>query len=207
MNTYKPSILTELTREKTAAEYQTLSRESVQWLAKKIAELRNPVRLALPITKEKSRWTSPADRKKFLMGGLYFFVYEPKTKHDLPYYDRFPLVMPLERYEDGFLGLNLHYLPFKYRVAFMRKLKTLAIMNSDDEIKRIRITYEILAASKRFKEFRPCLKRYLYPHIHSRILAVEPHEWDIATCIPVQQFKKEQAKTIWQDSIEEIRKS
>jgi hypothetical protein len=203
----KPSILTTLTEQKSALELQTMSRESVVWLAKKVAELRNPGRLVVPITKEKGRFTRPTNRQKFLMGGLYFFVYDPKTKDALDYYDRFPLVMPLQRHEDGFLGLNLHYLPVKYRIIFMRKLMPLAIYNDEDEIKRIRITYQILEASKRYKEFKPCIKRYLYPHIKSRILAVEPQEWDTALYLPVQQFKKAPVNKVWKESLEEIRNS
>ena len=139
------------------------------------------------------------------MGGLYYFLYDPKTKDDMPYYDKFPLVMPLKREPDGFLGLNFHYLPIRYRINFMRKLMPFAIYNDDDEIKRIRITYPILDASKRFKEFRPCIKKYLYTQVRSKILAVEPQEWDIALYLPIQQFRKETAKTVWQESVDEIR--
>jgi hypothetical protein len=63
----------------------------------------------------------------------------------------------------------------------------------------------MLDASSRLKEFRPCLKKYLYSHIKSRILAVEPEEWDVATYLPVHQFKKAQPKEVWKDSLEEIR--
>lgn len=199
------SILTTLTEEKIAANHKTMSRESLTWLLKRIADLRNPGRLAVPITKEKTRWTRPTDRQKFLMGGLYYFVYDPKGKNDLPYYDRFPLVLPLKRHSDGFIGLNIHYLPIRYRLIFMKKLLNFAIYNDEDEIKRIRITYPMLDASSRLKEFKPCIKHYLYNHIKSRILAVEPNEWDIAIHLPVQQFKKAQPKTVWKDSLEEIR--
>lgn len=203
----KPSILTTLAEQKSAAELQTMSRESLQWVTRKVAELRNPGRLIVPITREKTRFTPPSSRQKFLMGGLYFFMYDPKGKDDLPYYDKFPLVMPLKRESDGFLGLNLHYLPIKYRINFMRKLMPLAIFNDEDEIKRIRITYAILEASKKFKEFRPCIKKYLYSHVKSRILTVEPNEWDIALYLPVQQFKKAPAAAVWRESVEEIRNS
>jgi hypothetical protein len=47
----------------------------------------------------------------------------------------------------------------------------------------------------------------LYSHIKSRILAVEPNEWDVAMYLPIQQFKKAQPKEVWKDSIEEIRNS
>jgi hypothetical protein len=199
------SILTTLTEQKIAAEHPTMSSESLKWLMQKIAGLRNPGRLSIPITKEKGRWTRPADRQKFLMGGMYYFVYDPKTKNDLPYYDRFPLVIPLKRQSDGFIGLNIHYLPLRYRVIFLKKLLSFALYNDEDEIKRVRVTYPMLDASSRLKEFRPCLKKYLYSHIKSRILAVEPEEWDVATYLPVHQFKKAQPKEVWKDSLEEIR--
>lgn len=203
----KPSILTTLTDDKIAAQHQTMSRESVVWLTQKVAQLRNPRQLIVPITRERDRYTRPSDRSKFLIGGLYFFIYDPKTKNELPYYDRFPLVLPLKRESDGFIGLNLHYLPIRYRINFMRKLMNLAIYNEDDEIKRIRITYPILDSSKRYKEFRPCIKHYLYKHVKSRILAVEPEEWDVALFLPVHQFKKQNQQTVWQESIQEIRTS
>ena len=202
-----PSILTTLTDDKIAAQYQTMSRESALWLTQKVAQLRNPQRMIVPITRERDRYVRPSDRMKFLMGGLYFFLYDPKTKNDLPYYDRFPLVMPLKRESDGFIGLNLHYLPIRYRINFMRKLLNFAIYDENDEIKRIRITYSILDSSKRYREFRPCIKQYLYRHVKSRILAVEPQEWDVALYLPVQQFRKENQKTVWQESIEQIRTS
>jgi hypothetical protein len=173
----------------------------------KIATLRNPVRLAVPITKEKPRFTRPSDRQKFLMGAMYFFLYDPKGKVELPYYDRFPLVIPLKRHSDGFLGLNIHYLPLRQRVTFMKKLLTLAIYNDDDEIKRLRVTYDILDATSRFKEFKPCIKQYLYSHMRSRILKVEPVEWDVAMYLPIQQFKKAKPQEVWRDSLQEIRNS
>jgi hypothetical protein len=89
----------------------------------------------------------------------------------------------------------------------MKKMMPLAIYNDEDEIKRIRVTYAILDASKKYKEFRPCIKKYLYSNIKSRILAVEPQEWDIALYLPIQQFKKETAQHVWQESIQEIRTS
>ena len=94
-----------------------------------------------------------------------------------------------------------------HRIAFMRKMMPYAIYDDNDEIKRIRITYDMLDSSSRFKEFRPCIKKYLYGRIRSRILKVEPNEWDIATYLPVQQFKKAKPLQVWQDSINEIRKS
>jgi hypothetical protein len=202
------SKLTEITQQKSAAELQTMSRESIAWLRKKMSQVKNPNNIRRDIAREKDRYRNPTTlgpNSKFLLGGLYFFYYNPKTKNELPYYDVFPLVMPLEKYSDGFLGLNFHYLPVRYRMLFMNKLIGRAIYDDNDEIKRVKITYDILCAAKRYKEFRPCLKRYLIPNIKSRILAVKPEEWDVATMLPVQAFRKAPATEVWSDSIEEIR--
>ena len=51
-----------------------------------------------------------ADRARpdAVIGRMYFFYYDAKNKDKLPQWDRFPLVLPIERYGNGFLGLNLH---------------------------------------------------------------------------------------------------
>lgn len=204
------SKLTEITQQKSAAELQTMSRESILWLRKKMAQVKNPSNIRRDMVREKQRYVRPTAlgiRGKFLMGGLYFYYYNPKTRNDLPYYDVFPLVMPLEKYNDGFLGLNFHYLPIRYRMMFMNKLMGRAIYDENDEIKRIRITYDILNSVKKYREFRPCLKRYLLSNIKSRVLAVAPEEWDVASMLPVHAFRKAPVTEVWSDSLEEIRNS
>jgi len=196
------SKLTQLAKERTAAQLQLMGRDSLKWLTMKIAELRNPSGIASTINNEAFRKTN-----RFVTGGLYYFYYDPKTKKEIPYYDRFPLVLVLERYKDGFLGLNLHYLPVKYRITLLDKLMDYAILDGNNDIMRMRVSYDILNASKRYREFRPCLKKYLYGHIQSKILAVQPNEWDIAAYLPIHQFKKASVNEVWQDSLEEIRKS
>jgi hypothetical protein len=163
-------------------------------------ELKSPSRAAKSISTENDRLV-----RRFNLGGLYYFYYDAKTKETLPYWDAFPLVIMLERYPDGFLGLNLHYLPLSYRINFLDKLLDFAVYTPDNEIKRLRVTYDILSASKRYKEFAPCIKQYLYSQIQSKIVAVQPNEWDIAAFLPVHQFKKARAKTVWQESVEQIR--
>ena len=195
------SKLKTIAEERSGLKMEMLSRESVKWFMTKMANLKNTSRIPNTIKREEFRNTT-----RFIKGGLFFFYYDPKTKEDLPYYDRFPLVLMLEKYDDGFLGLNLHYLPIKYRVAFMNKLLDYGRFDEDGDPVRIRITYDILSATKRFKEFRPCIKRYLTSHVKSRILAVQPEEWETAVFLPVQQFKKAKADKVWRDSIQEIRK-
>ena len=55
-------------------------------------------------------------------GLLNLFFYDPKYKKTLPYYDTFPLVLPLERIKGGFSGINFHYLPPLARFRLLEKI-------------------------------------------------------------------------------------
>ena len=75
---------------------------SVSWFRKKIREFGAPT--STELVREGKRSATP------FFGRLNMFFYSPKHKDKLPYYDRFPLVLPLERYRGGFMGINMHYL-------------------------------------------------------------------------------------------------
>lgn len=174
--------------QQLAIQKQASERKSMEWLKERIRNINRPEN----------------DDNRFRLGGLFFFGYDAKTKADLPYWDKFPLVIPLERYSDGFLGLNLHYLPIRYRVAFLDKLMDYSIQGAEDETLRLRVTYDILSASKRFKEFKPCVKRYLTSHVQTKLVAVKTDEWTAAAFLPVQNFTGASASKVWQESLEKI---
>ena len=190
------STLTQIAQQKTTLELEFLSRKSITWIQDKIKDLKSPAKLAREISREKRRQSG-----QFQMGGLYHFFYDPLTKADLPYYDIFPLVIPLNRDSEGFIGLNMHYLPPRYRAVFMDKLMNFAITNNNDEPKRIRVTYDILVASRNITEFKPCLKRYLNSQIKSKILTIQPSEWETALFLPTAMFVGAPVSKIYAESI------
>lgn len=191
------STLTQLAQSKTSLDQEFLSRKSFAWLQNSIKDLRtSPIKLAKEIASERSRASG-----RFQMGGLYHFFYDPLTKADLPYYDIFPLVIPLSRDGDGFIGLNLHYLPPLYRAAFMDKLMGFAITNLQDEPTRLRVTYDILKTTKSLREFRPCIKRYLNTQIRSKILTIQPNEWETALFLPTAVFKGAPINKVYSESV------
>jgi hypothetical protein len=49
-------------------------------------------------------------------GKFYLFEYKPKYLKQLRHWDRYPLVLVLEKYTDGFLGANFHYTTQKNRI-------------------------------------------------------------------------------------------
>ena len=139
-------------------------------------------------------------RDKSMIGRMYFYFYDPKTKDSLPYYDRFPLVIPIERYSDGFLGLNLHYIHPKQRIILLYKLSEVASNDEYNETTKLRISYKYLAAASKVFEANPCIKRYLFGHVKSRFLEISADEWDIAVMLPAENFIGASTSKVFSDS-------
>jgi hypothetical protein len=129
-------------------------------------------------------------RDNAIIGKMYFFAYDPKMKKTLPMYDRFPLVFPIEPYNDGFLGLNLHYLNPGERAWLLNKLKDFRNNNKFNATTRLKLSYDLLASTKKMASVsRPCVKRYLFSHVRSKFIEMTPEEWDKAIGLPVAQFE------------------
>ena len=134
------------------------------------------------------------------IGSMYLFNYDPKHKKTLPYYDRFPLIFMIEDYNDGFLGINLHYLPPQLRARLMDALYGNVTNQKYDENTRLRISYNILKSAAKYKWFKPCVKRYLTSNMKSRPILIDPVEWDIALFLPTQRFSKKSTEFVWNES-------
>ena len=138
-------------------------------------------------------------------GYMYGFAYDPKWKKELPYYDQFPLIFPVEFHVDGFTGINFHYLPLNLRARLMDALYTTINNRKYDNDTRVRISYNILNGVKKFNAFKPTLKKYLRSHIRSNFLQISSKEWDIALFLPTENFKKASKDQVWNDSQKKIR--
>ena len=124
-------------------------------------------------------------------GSMFAYFYDPKYKKELPYYDRFPLVLCIEMKPNGFLGANFHYLPPQLRAVLM------------DKIERSRgMDYRTLS---RIREIKPTIKRYLYKHVTSKIAIIEDDEKELALFLPTERFKKQEKQIVYGDSREMIR--
>lgn len=144
-------------------------------------------------------------KKSITPGKMYFFQYNPKHAKTLPYYDAFPLIFPIEKYSDGFLGINFHYLPLQLRAELMDRLYSIASNDKFDENTKIVASYQILKGASKFKLFKPTLHKYLNEHVQSRFIEIFSSEWDIALFLPVENFKKATKARIWKDSQRKIK--
>jgi hypothetical protein len=133
-------------------------------------------------------------------GMMYLFRYDPKGKKTLPYYDIFPLIFPVEKYSDGFLGINFHYLPPILRAKLMDAVYSTVTNNKYDKTTKIRLSYAILKGAAKYKAYKPIVKHYLYDHVRSPFLEITAVEWDIALFLPFERFQKATKETVWKDS-------
>lgn len=171
--------------------------ESLAWLKQKYTEISPRDVLPKEFIKDIDRY-----RRVPLIGRLYMFLYKPKYKDELPYYDRFPLVFPIRRVAGGFYGLNIHYLAPRYRALLMDSLYNTISNTKFDETTRLKITYDILNSASKYRWFKPCVKHYLTPHLSSQLLYIDPKEWNLALFVPSEQFRGANKREVWQDSKE-----
>ena len=114
--------------------------KSTQWYRDKIKEFGKPG--AMDLIRDGRRDNNP------FFGRLNMFFYDPKHKKKLPYYDTFPLVLPLEPYSDGFLGINLHYLPIPLRIRLLDELMDYSTDTKFDSKTKINANYSKLKRVK-----------------------------------------------------------
>ena len=163
--------------------------KSTDWYRDKIREFGTPTTLDL------IRDGKQAARPFF--GKLNMFIYDPKLKKKLPYYDTFPLVLPLEDYNDGFLGLNFHYLPIPLRMRLLDRVVDFSNNTKFDKSTRLNVSYNAL---KRVRLIKPTIKRYLAGKVKSRFRRIDADEFTVATLLPVARFKKGSQAEVYSDS-------
>lgn len=165
------------------------------WLreqAQSVSSVNNPKQL---LSKQTDRMVTA-----ITVGRMYLFMYDPKMKDELPYYDRFPLIFPFRRVKGGFYGINMHYLPHMMRAKLMDNLHLLANNKNYDDSTKLRLSYELLHKASKFRYFEPCVKHYLNSHVRTRFLWVPADQWETALFLPLERFVGATKQQVWRDS-------
>jgi len=181
----------------------TLSKKSVKWFEAEVERLTDP----LPGDRQLLGQPEHTSKSNPIKGSMMMFIYMPETKLTIPYYDRFPLVIPIGAYKKpfpGFLGLNLHYLNYYDRANLLDMLQ---VLGSRESIKLNRISYDLLKSVRKYKAFEPCVKRYRMANIKTNLALVPRALWETAVFLPTEDFRKVKNKaSIWRESIRIYRK-
>jgi len=176
------------------------TKASRDWFFDKMNEIgnvnvdRNAIRSRLPVA------------ANYFIGRMYMFLYKPENRLTLKYYDRFPLVIMLEHYKEGFLGLNLHYLPIDLRQRLYYNLIPRATTEKFNNRTRLKINYQYLLGKTFLRGHKPCVKRYLYSGIIGKVANVPANEWEVAVHLPTAYFKKATASKVHKESRMSARK-
>lgn len=177
-----PSLLDKLGKEMTASGIKPRSQSAISWLGSKLYKLKMPTNRA-SLLNDPSRVSATA-----FVGKMYFYQYDPKFKETLPVWDKFPLVIPMETYSDGFLALNLHYLDPYSRLVLLDRLHDFISNDKYDDTTKFKLSYDLLSKSRRYKLINDCVKRYLFSHIRSSMIYIEPDSWETAIFLPTEKM-------------------
>jgi len=176
------SLFDKLSSEMQAAGVSPRTQAARSWLGERLTKLRIPTNRSNILTDAKR-----VSGKAFI-GRMYFFHYDPKYKDTLPVWDKFPLVVPMETYSDGFLGLNLHFLDPYSRLILLDRLHDFINNDKYDDTTSFKLSYSLLSSSRRYRLINSCTKRYLFSHIMSSLIYIEPDNWETAIFLPTQKM-------------------
>lgn len=198
MPTQYTSLLDQLESEAYRKGVRAGTKKAMKWFQNRIEQIASVDRSDLLSDKTRQSGT-------ILPGKMFLYKYDPKHKATLPYYDIYPLIFPIGKYKDGHLGINLHYLPPKLRAVILQKLLDFASNKNWDENMKLKMSWQLLTQSTKYKEVMPCVKRYLTKHVRSRFLLIESYDWAPAIFLPVASFQKKNDQHVWADSKRIIR--
>lgn len=178
-----------------------LTSKSRKWFTSRVKQLGDINRTSLLDDRELTTKSTPT------VGHMFMFVYDPKHKKTLPYYDKFPLIImvDVDEKKQGFYGLNLHYLNPKLRAAFLDALHdSYGSTKGFTSNTRVRATYSMLKNASNLREFKPCFKHYLFDHVQSKFAKVDSPDWEIAIFLPTENFEKASKNQVWSESRKKI---
>jgi len=137
-----------------------------------------------------------------MKGKMYAFLYTPKHKIKLPYYDRWPLIIPYRPSRMNYIyAYNLHYLHPKLRLKVLYKLSPKFKNMVDKDFVPFRDKIDMMSlGSKNLKNLKACARTYLKSNLVGQPMEFSAETWPAAMFLPVAQFMKVRDKQkIWAD--------
>lgn len=130
-----------------------------------------------------------------LPGRMFAFMYHPRTRTKLEYYDLTPLIISLGQNESGnILGINLHYLEPELRSLLLDKMLLLSTRKFGEKmpskgVGNFNFDYEIIKSVK-FIMGLPCVRSYDTSRIIGTPVLIPSNEWGNAVALPFENFVK-----------------
>lgn len=122
------------------------------------------------------------------LGAMYLMVYDPKWKNELPFYDVLPMFVLIGKQGDRWLGLNLHYVPYTWRVSLAKELMKKFSWKKRIQYKDIKSAFQSAKAPLGYLYL--CIRTYLYSHIRSEVKMFDNQNYDQIVENVMPKFKK-----------------
>lgn len=166
---------------------QREEKKAIEWLRKNVQKLVTNTSFTLA---KKDKKAVPQSR--ILPGKFYIYLYDPKYKDTLPIWDGVPYVLVTSITNNGFYGINFHYLPPPLRVKFFAEIYKVAsktkIGGSKADKRTWLLANKLGSAIGANAQLSHCVKRYLYSHLMSKVMLVEKDDWALTSFLPLAQM-------------------
>jgi hypothetical protein len=143
------------------------------------------------------------------IGSMYTFVYHASTGDQMPYWDRFPLIIKITDESDSresFQGVNLHYLsPLHKRLLVMSLMGDLSGLLTAENSRVVGMGIRKLMRPAN-KYGRVCIRRYRYDNMYSKAIRIPPEHWMKVIYLPTYQFLGSRIAKVWADSTRAVNK-
>jgi hypothetical protein len=92
-------------------------------------------------------------------------------------------------YRDYFMGVNLHYMPFKARATFIDRAEDIARGDVDTGDARISaLRYDLMKSSNKYLSGLVGIRKYKLKNIYTPTLEIPSDKWKYAINLPVARF-------------------
>lgn len=135
-----------------------------------------------------------------LVGRMFLYKYDAKTKEKLRYWDRLPLIIMVQEAPNGFYGINFHYLHYDLRIKLFKLIMGYKKASLKDKNEAVIMTYNRLKSLGTTK-WKFAFKRYLLGYCRSKMIEIPFWEWENVLRLPIAQFQKASMQQVWRESL------
>lgn len=130
---------------------------------------------------------------------MYFFEYDARGKDTLPVWDRYPLIFPISQYKNKqgeliTIGLNLHYLKPKDRMAALIQILKFRTEKRYRPSTRLQLEWEMLKSMSNSNLYKHMIHSYLQVQVKSVLVEIPAQSWEMMLFLPVARFEGDKSK-------------
>jgi hypothetical protein len=171
--------------------------ESLLWFRRRVSKDTKLNRQALIKSHGDYKAKRGRENRNTIVGKLFYFHYEAETAGDKErgVFDEFPMVFIFNstKSKEGkqvLWGLNLHYATPAERAILYMKLLKLKNTKGWTEKTKLRVSWALIKQVAAHPVYTKCVHAYRVDRMKSRMIEIEPYDWEVAVFLQLQRWKK-----------------